>query len=182
MDDSRLVMLRLESGNYMRFQVDTGAQCNVVPLEMYKKATKDYMLKHVLPTKQKITAYGGATIPAIGQALHRVSRGDLRCRLDCKIVDGPKIRPLLGRKACVGMKIVTYLYNDSINKPSIGDLEVYTVSDPGSPVMKEQLTRKYASVFSDSVGRLEGEYHIRLDQHTDPVQHAPRKVPVALQH
>ena len=69
LDDSQLVTLRLESGHYMCFQVDTGVQCNVVPLEMYKKATKDYMLKHVLPTKQKITAYGGATIPVIGQVL-----------------------------------------------------------------------------------------------------------------
>ena len=32
---SQVVTLRLESGNYLRFQVDTGAQCNVVPLELY---------------------------------------------------------------------------------------------------------------------------------------------------
>lgn len=30
-DDSQLVTLKLESGKYLRFQVDTGAQCNVVP-------------------------------------------------------------------------------------------------------------------------------------------------------
>ena len=41
LDDSQLVTLKLESGNYLRFQPDTGAQCNVVPLHLYKKATRD---------------------------------------------------------------------------------------------------------------------------------------------
>ena len=31
-DESQFVTLELESGKYMRFQADTGAQCNVVPL------------------------------------------------------------------------------------------------------------------------------------------------------
>ena len=31
LDDSQLVTLKLESGYYLWFQPDTGAQCNVVP-------------------------------------------------------------------------------------------------------------------------------------------------------
>ena len=49
MDDSQFVTLKLESGNYLRFQVDTGAQCNVLPLPLYKKATKDIKLANVTP-------------------------------------------------------------------------------------------------------------------------------------
>lgn len=96
-DDSQFVTLRLENGNYLRFQADTGAQCNVVPLDLYKRATRDYKLKHVSPAKQRITAYGGNKIPVVGQTLLRVWRGDFRCRLDCRIVDAPNTRPLLGR-------------------------------------------------------------------------------------
>ena len=33
MDDSQLVTLKQESGNSLRFQVATGAQCNVIPLD-----------------------------------------------------------------------------------------------------------------------------------------------------
>ena len=33
LDDSQLVTLKLEFGNYLRFQPDTGAQCNVVPVQ-----------------------------------------------------------------------------------------------------------------------------------------------------
>ena len=39
-DDSQLVTLKLESGNYLRFQVDTGAQCNIVPLEAVQESYK----------------------------------------------------------------------------------------------------------------------------------------------
>ena len=81
-NDSQFVTLELESGKYMRFQADTGAQCNVVPLELYKKATKDRQLANVNPTKTRITAYGGTTIPVVGTGLLRVRRADLQCRLD----------------------------------------------------------------------------------------------------
>jgi len=40
LDNSQLVTLKLESGNYLRFQPDNGALCNVVPLYFYKKATE----------------------------------------------------------------------------------------------------------------------------------------------
>ena len=105
-DDSQFVTLQLESGNYLRFQVDTGAQCNVVPMDLYKKATKDYKLSNVTPCQHIITAYGGTSIPIVGQAIIRLWRGNSSCRLDCKIVDRRNIRLILGRKACIGMKIV----------------------------------------------------------------------------
>ena len=64
----------------------------------------------------------------IGKAILRVWRRDFRCRLDCKIVDKSNIRPLLGRKARLGMKIVAYLDNDKLNKPATGNSEVYAFS------------------------------------------------------
>ena len=49
LDDSQLVTLKLESGYYLWFQPDTGAQCNVVPLYLYKKTTNDFDLRSVTP-------------------------------------------------------------------------------------------------------------------------------------
>ena len=49
LDDSQLVIPKLESGNYLRFQPNTGDQCNVAPLHLYKKATKDVDLCNVTP-------------------------------------------------------------------------------------------------------------------------------------
>ena len=44
----RVAMLKLRnSGNYMKFQLDTGAECNVVWLHLYEKATGDVKLSNV---------------------------------------------------------------------------------------------------------------------------------------
>ena len=74
LDDSQFVTLRVQSGSYIRFQVDTGAQCNVLPVDTYKKATGDKTLSDVTPTSTQVTAYGGATLPVVGSVLLRVWR------------------------------------------------------------------------------------------------------------
>ena len=71
------------------------------------------------------------------------------------------------------MNIVTYLDNDQLNKPNTGDSEDRALT-------KEQLFTKYPQVFGDGISCIKGEYHIRLDPQSVPVQHAPRKVPLAL--
>ena len=65
LDDSQLVTVHLESGSYLHFQIDTGTQCNVIPLNVYKEATKDRSLMKAIPTNSHITAYGGATLPVV---------------------------------------------------------------------------------------------------------------------
>ena len=124
LDNSQFVTLRLDSGRYIRFQVDTGAQCNVIPLDIYKKAIGDASLTKITPSHTQVTAYGGNNLPVVGTVLLRVQRGGLRCRLDCKIIDRSGIRPLLGRKACLGMKIIAYLDNNHLNQPAIGNATV----------------------------------------------------------
>ncbi|CAH3105182.1 unnamed protein product [Pocillopora meandrina] len=87
LDDSQLVTLKLESGNFLRFQPDTGAQCNVVPLHLYKKATRDLNLFNVAPVSTAIISYGGTSIPFLGKVRLRVWRGDFTRLLDCNLVD-----------------------------------------------------------------------------------------------
>ena len=65
-DDSQFITLKLKSGNFMLFQVDTGAHCNAIPLALYKQATEDIHLHNVRPVQSQITAYGGATLPVVG--------------------------------------------------------------------------------------------------------------------
>ena len=90
------------------------------------------------------------------------------------------MHPLLGRKACIGMKIVSYLDNDAINPPVTAARKetVYVVNpDPDSV---EAIKRKYPTVFAEGVGCLEGKYHIKIDPNIDPVQHTPLRVPIAM--
>jgi len=96
----------------------------VIPLS---KATKDFNLTQVTPAETQLTAYGGSTVPVVGRVLIRVWCGEFTCKLDCKLVDSTNIRPLLGRKACLGIKIVSYLDNDKINKPNTKDVVVFAL-------------------------------------------------------
>ena len=183
LDDSQLVTVKLESGNWLRFQPDTGAQCNVIPLHLYKKASKDHKLKNVTQTNTRITAYGGAQVNIKGKVRLLVWRDNDRYSIECKLVDSNNVRPILGRKACLEMNIIQYTDNDEINKPKIGSAPVYTIANndsKNSPISKEELIATYPKVFAEEAGQLEGEYNIRLDGSAKPTQHAPRRVPVAL--
>ena len=177
-DDSQFVTMKLDSGNWVKFQVDTGAQCNVLPVHLYKVASGDTKLVHVSSQKSHITTYGGMKLPIVGHVLLPVSRGDRRCILNCKLVDCANVRPLLGRKACVGMKIIQYLDNDEINKPTVDSGSVFTL-DIAVLTWKQVLT-DFSHVFAEGPGCLCGEHAIQLDPDAQPVQHAPRRVPVAL--
>ena len=180
LDDSQLVTLKLESGSFIRFQPDTGAQCNVIPLHIYKKASKDGQLGKVKPLKTALVAYGGAKIKVIGQVRIRVWRGEATCFLDCRLVDSKEIRPILGRKACLGMNIIQYNDNDILNKPQTDNAPVYAVQDQHTALTKQELLAKFPKVFGEGIGQLDGTYRIRLDETVPPVQHAPRRIAVAL--
>ena len=179
LDDSQFVTLKLKSGNFLRFQVDTGAQCNVIPLALYRQATNDHKLRKAKLGTSQITAYGGTTLPVTGQVLMEVERGNRQYTLECKLVNCTNIRPLLGRKACLDMEIVAYLDNDALCKPHVGQATVFTL-EPTNAMSQQQLIKKYPTVFKEGVGKVAGDYHIRLDSSVQPVQHAPRRVPVAL--
>ena len=181
LDDSQLGTLKLESGNYLHFQPDTGAQCNEVPLHLYKKASRDFNLLNVTPVSAAIISYGGTSISILGRVCSRVWRGEFRCFLDCYLVDSKRVRPILGRKACLGMKIIKYLDNDQLNHPQTSDGDVYMHDAPTGPVSSaNQLVKKFPHVFGDGVGKLPGEYHIERDETVKPVQHPPRRVLAAI--
>ena len=42
------------------------------------------------------------------------------------------------------------------------------------------LLKQFPEVFAEEVGQLDGEYRIKIDPTVNPVQHPPRRVPVAV--
>lgn len=139
LDNTQLITLKLEIGSYIRFQVDTWPRCNVISLGMYIRASKDHHLQNIKPAQQQITAYGGTTNPVCGTTLLRVWRENYHCKLNCKLVDKEWLHPILGRKACLCMRIVTYLDNDDLNKPPVENARIYAVDDKRNPLTKEGL-------------------------------------------
>ena len=62
-------------------------------------------------------------------------------------------------------------YTGKINRTNRGANDSY---------QKSSSSRNVQKVFSAGVSELETGNHIRLDSRNDPVQHAPRQVPVVL--
>ena len=141
----------------MRFQADTGTQCNVVPLGVYKRATKDFALALMTPALSQITAYGGTTLPWFCSPSG--------VAWDIPVLTGLQVGRLLPHLAAVG--------NNQLNKPNTGDAPLYTVLEHLGPVSTEQLLEKHPTVFSKGVSLLESKHHLRLDVSVHPVQHSP---------
>ena len=152
-------------------------QCGTIKL--YKEATGDVLLQNVIPSNDAIVALGVSKIRLAGRVLLPVSRGDTRRTLRCNLVDA-EVRPMLGRKACVGMKLIQVLDSDDVSRPNTDRHSVFAMGQHIKPLTKNGLEEQFPTVFADGVGKLDGEHHIRLDPSVDPVQHALRRMQVAL--
>ena len=120
-------------------------------MSLYEKATGDYERRLVTPVRTSIVAYGGSKLPVIGEVRIRVSRRDFKCKLDCKLVDSELIRPILGRRACIGMHLIEYHDNDALNKPETSTVPVYSVNNAPIAITKESLITRFPNVFEDGV-------------------------------
>ena len=181
--DSNLVTLKVSSGNFIRFEIDTGARWNVLPVHIYKKATGDFDLKQVNPAKSSIVSYDGGNIPVSGTVKIQVWRGSFTSLLLCRLVESKRCRPILVKSACEGMGVVEIKDSDAIRRPDTRGGQVFSVQDVMSssrPPSKEQVMEMFPDVFDEGPGLLEGEYHIRLSDSARPIQHAPRRGQVAL--
>ena len=133
------------------------------------------------PVNTAIISYGGTSSPILGKVHLYVWRRDFRCLLDCNLVDSKKVRPILGRKVCLGMNIVQYLDKDQLNRRQEFDGEAYTHNVlASSPVSADQLIKSFPRVFANGIGALAGEYHMVLNESARPVQHPPHRVPGAI--
>ena len=172
--------LRLDDSQLVTFNRIRGTQCNVLPLHIYKKASKDKKLEKVQTMQTSLVAYGGSKVKVIGGVpLHVWKNGSLFLP-DCRLVDNDDIRPILGSNACIGMGILVYQDNHHLNKPETGNAPVYAMQTSDTVLSKDELLAKFPKVFKEGVGNLDSEYKIRFDFTVQPVRHAPRQIAVAL--
>ena len=124
------------------------------------------------PVNTAIISYGDTSIYLSSGKFICVYGMDISdaCMLGCNLVDSRKVRPILSRKACLGMNIIQYLDNDQLNRPQESYGEVYIHDVPASsPVSADQLIKSFPCVFADGRGALVGEYHMVLDESARPV-------------
>ena len=85
------------NGELISFKLDTGAQCNVIPLEVYKSLKPQPELKQ---SDTKLTAYGGSRIPTVGTCKVNIEHDSQNLSDDFYVVDFATAKPLLGLQTC----------------------------------------------------------------------------------
>ena len=154
--DELYVNLKI-NGTYLKFKVDTGAQCNVIPrsdLDQIDKSAK------ISSTSVKLTAYGGGNIPIKGMCEMEITHKEHQIKVDFYAVDVPDIKPIIGLPTLRELKLITMDNLHEINKD-------------------HNILDSYSDVFT-GLGLVNGEYHIELKENVTPVVHASRTIPLKL--
>ena len=149
----------------IRFQLDCGATCNVLPL-------KDIDLKavHLQPTNRLLSMYNKTTMKPVGQCTLQVINPKTHENYDVPfiVVNQEDVTPILGTSTIQQMGLI------EVHQEKI--LKVTLTHAFGTA---QQLTNEFEDVF-DGVGKLAGKYKIELDDTVPPVVHPPRRIPLAM--
>ncbi|XP_041460922.1 uncharacterized protein K02A2.6-like [Lytechinus variegatus] len=153
-------------GHSVRFQVDCGATCNVLPSSCIDTSTMSLQ-----PTKGLLSMYNMSTEQPMGKCTIEVVNPKNQEIFDVEfiIVDNGKLTPILGSETSQLMGLITVQHEN-----------IMEVTDLPRLSSAEQLSHEYSDVFDDRVGKLPGQYKIELDPTVKPVVHPPRRVPVAI--
>ena len=139
----------------VKFELDTGAKCNVISHKTFQKLNTNTPIK---PTKVRLTAYTGHKLQVIGTVT-------LKCRLNKQMhnlkffVTKDDKKSILSRNACQSLGLIKRCKNPS----EIDKVEIEEFHDA-----------------FEGLGCLPGVVKIKVDTNIQPVVHPPRKVPIAL--
>ena len=161
---TKLYINKQRMENIVKIQIDTWAQCNILPAETYIKVTGDTHLKSVKPCKKEIVSYTGERRSITGKVTlltwHLGQKKLIKFNINAS-----SYRPILSLDTCIDLEIV--------------NLKTVTsspwVSNGPSDVMQE-----YGDVFDGTLGKIPETHKIVVDETVQPVEHPPRRVPVTL--
>lgn len=139
-------------------KIDTGAKCNVLPLEMIRKINATAKIN--ADSKPNLKAYGGALVKTVGTARLPVVANDTEHELTFYVVAG-KYTPIIGLVDSMKLNLLKVNHN-----------LVHAVSPETVPELEE-----FADLFDDKLGKLPVKYKMTLDPSVPPVIRPPRRVP-----
>ena len=124
--------------------MDTGAECNLLHLAVYKAVTGDQHLK-LLNARGKLVLVlaNGDEQPIEGKAKIYVSRNERTYKIEANVVKGSGYEPILSKQTMLEMNLIKILYKD--RDPHISVLKTGT----------EPLLEEYKDVF-EGLGKLDG--------------------------
>ena len=150
------------------FKLDTGAKCNVISKQTFDQICQNEILDTTKVVK--LVAFGGSAIHALGSVNFKCRSEKQTNTLRMHVVD-KNVQPILGIIDCVKLNLVRM-------SSEVHELEVNSVAN--KQVHEVDLVEEYKDLFDGTLGKLDAEYKITLDQTVPPVVIPPRRVPVAM--
>ncbi|XP_045023114.1 uncharacterized protein K02A2.6-like isoform X4 [Daphnia magna] len=150
----------------IRFKLDSGATCNVLPYELYASVCPNGAPLEPGPRVRNYSANGGY-LNVLGVYKGQVVRRGIAYVLRFVVVNEPGQPAILGLPACKLMKLIKRVHSITVSPPQLQP-----------PIVKE-----FADVFN-GIGKLPIEHEIRLatgPNHVDPVVSAAGRVPFSLE-
>ena len=157
----------LVKGTRIRFQIDTGATCNVVKERELPGQCE------VHPTRRMLRLYNNQKLAPVGICgLELTNPRTSQVFTKEFVVVKEAETSILGAEAAQSMGLVEVRYDQISQTEMINE-------NPESP-SKGQLLREYADVFQGEIGTFQGTAHLEVDPQVPAVQTPIRKVPVAM--
>ena len=150
----------------IRLKINTGAKCNVLPLDLFKKVQQREMINKAKAVN--LVAYGGKGFSTLGTADLQCKIGDTTRLLTFQVLDR-QATPILGLNDALQLNLVKL------------DRAVYEVDADAEDAFRQQVITEYADLFDDQLGNLAARYTMREDKSVTPVVKPARKIPQAME-
>ena len=86
--EEQTVTLKIREKCYIRFQIDCGADCNVLPVHVYKSAFGDHEMKNVSSSDTTLYVYGQMGTQSAGRVKFQAWRGMKSRLMECELIEG----------------------------------------------------------------------------------------------
>ena len=159
--------LTLLSGT-VRFQIDTGATCNLIPLSVLTHKEKLDIDKSKSCILKMYNDSEESTIGELVVKMINTKTGD-KFKVLCSVIDDSRINciPILGASAAQKMKLI------QVNHENICKIS--------EELTHTNVLEEFSDVFDhNSQGRLPGECKLFIDSSVKPVIQPPHRVPVSI--
>ncbi|XP_065074181.1 uncharacterized protein K02A2.6-like [Ochlerotatus camptorhynchus] len=161
----------------IKCELDTGANTSLIGHDWLCKLSGNPNPK-LLPSPFKLQAFGGSTIPVLGQVKILCKHKEKKYRLVLQVV-GVDHRPLLSLKVCTTLGLVKFCNTVAVvpaqplqSETEQDMLKVYRIR-------AEEIVERNSDIFN-GYGKMPGKVSLEIDTNVSPVIQQPRRVPIAL--
>ena len=162
---SKIFTTMTVGGQPVRFQVDSGATCNVISKNIIPKECQ------VTPCTQVLNMFNGTRMQTIGKCRVPLLNPKLNEEHEADfVVINEACTPLLGSKTVQQMKLVEVHYEN---------IAAVEKENEARGLTMDQISAQFHDVFNGE-GRLEKKLHLEIDDMIEPVRQPVRRIPVAM--